>query len=151
MLGVYIVYDAEKDVKLPLSADDGASGVDLHAYLPDGVIILLPNTSKLIPTGLRVAIPEGYELQIRPRSGLALNHNITVLNSPGTIDSSYRGEIKVILMNHGQGTFQISNNMRIAQAVCAPVCKILWQNISLNEFDELKTDRGSGGFGSSGL
>jgi dUTP pyrophosphatase len=110
-----------KGASKPQKADSGSSGYDLEAFLPDGDIVLHPQERCIVPTGLKISMPGAVELQIRPRSGLALNHGITVLNSPGTIDSSYRGEIKVILINHGDKPFTITNKMRIAQAVPAVV------------------------------
>ena len=106
------------DTKIPLPKyeTDGSSGMDLSAYLKNDLVIA-PNEKKMIPTGLMAAVPKGYEIQIRPRSGLAAKNSITVLNTPGTIDSDYRGEIKVILFNHGKENFKIENNMRIAQMV----------------------------------
>ena len=123
----------------------GSSGVDLEALI-EKKIILEPGKSKIIPTGLSIAIPSDLEVQIRPRSGLALKYNISVLNTPGTIDSDYRGEIKVILFNHGHEEFIINNGDRIAQMILQPVLKF--------QFDEVEdlddTIRGSGGFGSTG-
>ena len=112
----------------------------------DNPIEISPNSSKLIPTGISVAIEEGYEIQIRPRSGLAAKSNISVLNTPGTIDSDYRGELKVILFNHGTIKFVVNNNDRIAQMVLSPILKV-----NFEEVDELpETVRGTGGFGSTG-
>ncbi len=131
---------------LPFYATEGAAGADVKAVLQESVI-LLPGSSALIPTGLYFEIPQGYEVQVRPRSGLALKSKITVLNTPGTIDSDYRGEIKVILINHGHEPFIVENGMRIAQIVVQPViqaefvCEAL-----LNE-----TVRGVQGFGHSGV
>ena len=132
-------------VKLPVYKTDGASGMDLMALLKEP-INLKPNTSCLVPTGLAVAFSSDFEIQIRPRSGLAAKNNISVLNTPGTIDSDYRGEIKVILFNHGKSDFLINNRDRIAQIILTPVIKI-----ELQETDELPgTVRGEGGFGSTG-
>ena len=132
-------------VKLPSYKTKGASGVDLIAFIKDPINIK-PQTSKLISTGLAVAFSESYEIQIRPRSGLAAKNSITVLNTPGTIDSDYRGEIKIILFNHGNKDFLINNKDRIAQMILTPVIKI-----DLEETDDLpKTIRGEGGFGSTG-
>lgn len=132
-------------VKLPEYKTSGASGLDLMAFIKEPIEIK-PKTSYLIPTGLSVAFSENYEIQIRPRSGLAAKKNITVLNTPGTIDSDYRGEIKIILFNHGKEDFIINNNDRIAQMILMPIIKA--------EFEEVenlpKTLRGSGGFGSTG-
>ena len=130
---------------LPSYKTDGASGMDLMACI-EKPISLEPGKSCLIPTGLSVAFSEKYEIQIRPRSGLAAKNNISVLNTPGTIDSDYRGEIKVILFNHGNKIFKIDNNDRIAQMILTPVLKI-----DLEETNELpESIRGEGGFGSTG-
>ena len=132
-------------VKLPSYETSGASGVDLVAAI-DSSITIKPKSSCLIPTGLSVAFSQEYELQIRPRSGLAAKNNISVLNTPGTIDSDYRGEIKVILFNHGNKSFKINNNDRIAQMILTPVIKM-----DLEETNELPDSiRGAGGFGSTG-
>ncbi len=132
-------------VQLPKYKTDGSSGMDLMAFL-ESPINLKPQESELIPTGISIAIPEDTEVQIRPRSGLAAKSNISVLNTPGTIDSDYRGEIKIILFNHGKEDFVINNNDRIAQMILMPIVKA--------EFEEVenlpKTLRGSGGFGSTG-
>ena len=132
-------------VQLPKYKTDGSSGMDLMAFL-ESPINLKPQESELIPTGISIAIPEDTEVQIRPRSGLAAKSNISVLNTPGTIDSDYRGEIKIILFNHGKENFVINNNDRIAQMILMPIIKA--------EFEEVenlpKTLRGSGGFGSTG-
>ena len=132
-------------VKLPIYKTSGASGMDLMAFIKKPINIK-PKTSSLIPTGLTVAFSKNYEIQIRPRSGLAAKNNISVLNTPGTIDSDYRGEIKVILYNHGNNDFAINNGDRIAQMILAPVVKI-----ELEETNNLpETIRGKGGFGSTG-
>ena len=123
----------------------GAAGADIKAHLNEPLIIPA-RQSALIPTGMRMAIPEGYEIQIRPRSGLALNHQITVLNTPGTIDADYRGEIKVILINHGMQDFTVTNGMRIAQLIVAPVLRA---KFVLNA-ELAATGRGAGGFGHTG-
>lgn len=129
---------------LPEYATAGAAGIDLVSTR--GYAFLYPGKPECIPTGLKVAIPSGYELQIRPRSGLALKYGITVLNTPGTIDEDYRGEIGVILINHGTEPFVIERGMRIAQAVLAPVTRLHW--VPVDTLDD--TARGAGGFGSSG-
>lgn len=130
---------------LPEYQSEGAAGVDLRACL-EAALIIGPGETALIPTGLSVAIPAGYEAQIRPRSGLALNHAISLPNSPGTIDSDYRGEVQIILINHGQEPFTVEHGMRIAQMVVAPVVRAVWQEVG-----ELPvTGRGAGGFGSTG-
>jgi len=132
-------------VELPAYKTDGASGMDLMAFIKEPIIIK-PKTSCLVPTGLSVAFSSDFEIQIRPRSGLAAKYNISVLNTPGTIDSDYRGELKIILFNHGDNDFLINNKDRIAQMVLTPVTKI-----SLEETDNLpKTIRGGSGFGSTG-
>ena len=132
-------------VELPKYKTQGSSGLDLMAFIEKS-IKLNPNESVLVPTGISVAIAEDLEIQIRPRSGLAAKSNISVLNTPGTIDSDYRGEIKVILFNHGKNEFIINNKDRIAQMVLAPIIKAEFE-----EVDELPdTIRGEGGFGSTG-
>tara|TARA_S200000501_G_scaffold366568_1_gene401487 strand:- start:1768 stop:2205 length:438 start_codon:yes stop_codon:yes gene_type:complete len=132
-------------IKLPEYKTSGASGMDLKAFTKK-TINVKSKTSSLVPTGLSIAFQEDYEIQIRPRSGLAAKNNITVLNTPGTIDSDYRGEIKVIIYNHGNDDFIINNGDRIAQMVLCPVIKM-----ELEEVNELpKTIRGEGGFGSTG-
>ncbi len=131
--------------ELPAYKTEGASGMDLMALL-NQPINLKPNSSCLVPTGLAVAFSSDFEIQIRPRSGLAAKNSISVLNTPGTIDSDYRGEIKVILFNHGKKDFLINNKDRIAQMILTPVIKM-----SLEETDDLpETIRGEGGFGSTG-
>ena len=140
-----LVKKLHPQVKLPTYKTEGSSGMDLMAFI-DKPIKISPKTSELIPTGLSVAIPEDLEIQIRPRSGLAANLGISVLNTPGTIDSDYRGEIKIILFNHSKKEFIVNNNDRIAQMVLMPVLKV-----DFEEVDELPdTLRGSGGFGSTG-
>ena len=131
------------DAIIPKYQHEGDAGVDLHAIES---VVIAPHTTALIKTGLAAEIPLGTELQIRPRSGLALKHSLTVLNTPGTIDANYRGEIGVILINHGQTTFQVEKGMRIAQMVMASVIQA-----EIKEVTELSaTTRGSGGFGSTG-
>ena len=133
------------NVVLPAYKTNGASGMDLMAFI-ERPIKIAPNSSYLVPTGLSVAFIEDYEVQIRPRSGLAAKKNITVLNTPGTIDSDYRGEIKIILFNHGKENFIINNKDRVAQMVLTPVIKMEFE-----EADNLPdTLRGEGGFGSTG-
>mgnify|MGYP006152373743 FL=1 len=135
----------DPSVELPAYKTNGASGMDLMAFIKDP-INLKPHKSCLVPTGISVAFHEDFEIQIRPRSGLAAKNNIGVLNTPGTIDSDYRGEIKVILYNHGNNDFLINNKDRIAQMVLTPVFKM-----NLEETDSLpETVRGEGGFGSTG-
>ena len=140
-----LIKKTNKEVITPKYKTDGSSGVDLSAFLEKKVVIK-PNSSELIPTGLQVAIPEELEIQIRPRSGLAAKESIGVLNSPGTIDSDYRGELKIILFNHGKEDFIINNGDRIAQMVLVPILKMEFE-----EVDSLPdTIRGQGGFGSTG-
>ena len=132
-------------VKLPEYKTNGASGMDLIAFIKESIIVK-PKTSSLVPTGISVAFSEDYEIQIRPRSGLAAKYNISVLNTPGTIDSDYRGEIKIIIYNHGDTDFNINNGDRIAQMILSPVIKM-----ELKETNNLpETIRGAGGFGSTG-
>lgn len=131
------------DLPLPAYETAGAAGMDLRAAES---VTLKPGARHLVPTGLSIALPEGFEAQVRPRSGLAVKYGVTVLNSPGTIDCDYRGEIKVPLINHGQDEFIIARGDRIAQMVIASVTRIVWTEVeSLDE-----TARGAGGFGSSG-
>ena len=140
-----LVKKLNPNVQLPAYKTSGASGMDLMAFI-DKPIKIAPNSSSLIPTGLSIAFSEDYEVQIRPRSGLAAKNNITVLNTPGTIDSDYRGEIKIILFNHGNQEFIINNNDRVAQMIFTPVIKM-----NLEETDNLPDSiRGKDGFGSTG-
>ena len=136
--------DGNDDLPLPSYATEGAAGMDV---VSSEERILNPGDRAAVATGLAVAIPEGYEIQIRPRSGLALKHGITVPNAPGTIDSDYRGELKVILINHGLEPYKIRRGDRIAQAVLSPVVMASW--LEVHELD--KTVRGEGGFGSTGF
>ncbi len=137
---------AHDSIDLPDYETNSSAGMDLRAYLPDGSISLDPMQRALIGTGLYFEIPQGFEVQIRPRSGLALKHGVTVLNSPGTIDADYRGEIKVILINHGEEPFLIEHEMRIAQMVVSK-----YQQVQFKLVKELtSSERGSGGFGSTG-
>ncbi|OIR09040.1 deoxyuridine 5'-triphosphate nucleotidohydrolase [mine drainage metagenome] len=134
------------DLPLPAYETAHAAGLDLAAALA-APLQLAPGARALVPTGLAIALPEGYEAQVRPRSGLAARQGVTVLNSPGTIDADYRGEVKVILINHGSETFTVTHGMRIAQMVVAPVVRAVWEDCA-----ELPgSDRGAGGFGSTGL
>ena len=140
-----LVKKLKPGVKLPAYKTSGASGMDLMAFI-EQPIKLAPNSSCLVPTGLSVAFSEDYEVQIRPRSGLAAKKNISVLNTPGTIDSDYRGEIKIILFNHSNKEFIINNEDRVAQMILTPIIKM-----ELEESDNLPdTIRGEGGFGSTG-
>ena len=137
--------DHGKDLPLPAYQSDLAAGLDLVAAF-DSPLILAPGKRALVPTGLSMALPAGFEAQVRPRSGLAAKHGVTVLNTPGTIDADYRGEVKVILINLGDDPFEIVRGERIAQIVIAPVLQA-----ELTEVDILsETERGSGGFGSTG-
>ena len=140
-----LVKRLDPKVNLPEYKTSGSSGMDLMAFI-ENKITILPKTSQIVPTGLSIAIPEDCEVQIRPRSGLAAKFSISVLNTPGTIDSDYRGEIKVILYNHSNKSFEVNNSDRIAQMILVPILKM--------EFDEVNelpgTFRGSGGFGSTG-
>ncbi len=140
-----LIKKLSRKAQIPIYKTDGSSGMDLMA-LTENKILIKPNTSALVPTGLSVAIPDDTEIQIRPRSGLAAKSNITVLNTPGTIDSDYRGELKVILFNHGNKEFIINNGDRIAQMVLVPILKIQFEEVQ----DLPETIRGSGGFGSTG-
>ena len=140
-----LIKKLDPTVELPAYKSEGASGMDLMALLNEP-INLKPNSSCLVPTGLAVAFSSDFEIQIRPRSGLAAKNSISVLNTPGTIDSDYRGEIKVILYNHGKNDFLINNKDRIAQMILTPVIKM-----DLEETDDLpETISGEGGFGSTG-
>ncbi|CUH88811.1 Deoxyuridine 5'-triphosphate nucleotidohydrolase [Phaeobacter sp. CECT 5382] len=150
MVEIRVIYDEGADQNLPLPAYEtpGAAGADLRANLPDRQkITLAPGGRALVPTGLRIEIPAGYEVQIRPRSGLALKHGITLPNSPGTIDSDYRGPLGVIVMNAGEVAFEISHGDRIAQMVVAPVVQAQFTQATALE----DSARGSGGFGSTGV
>ena len=136
-----------RGLDLPAYETVGSAGMDVRAAVPEGEpVSLAPGARAMVPTGLTVAIPEGYEIQVRPRSGLAAKHGLTCLNTPGTIDSDYRGEIKVILINLGAEAFTIQRGERIAQLVLAPVTRLAWSQVEA--LDE--TVRGAGGFGSTG-
>ena len=140
-----LIKKLSKNISLPKYETEGSSGMDLAANIENEMRIE-PNKTAIVPTGLSVSIPKGYEIQIRPRSGLAAKSKITVLNTPGTIDADYRGEIKVILINLGDKTFKIEKGLRIAQMVVCPVVQVEIQEVdNLNE-----TNRGKGGFGSTG-
>jgi len=136
------------DLPLPAYATPASAGMDLTAAIPENKIFTLEIGKRmLIPTGLCIELPDGYEGQVRPRSGLALKHGITVLNAPGTIDADYRGEVSVLLVNHGDQPFEITRGMRIAQLVVAPVVQAVWdERVTLAE-----TSRGAGGYGSTGV
>ncbi|GAB5408287.1 MAG: dUTP diphosphatase [Balneolaceae bacterium] len=138
--------DHAKDLPLPSYETSSAAGMDIRAALEEP-IMLKKGERILIPTGLQMALPVGFEAQIRPRSGLAIRNGITMLNSPGTIDADYRGEVKVIAINHGQEDFIVNHGDRIAQMIIAPVVQLAIKEVS--ELDE--TERGEGGFGSTGI
>ncbi len=135
-----------EDLPLPAYATKQAAGADLLAAV-DSDITLAPMERKLVPTGIALALPEGYEAQVRPRSGLALKNGITLLNTPGTIDADYRGEIKLLLINLSNENFVVSRGMRIAQLIIAPVAQVSWQEVETLD----DTQRASGGFGSTGV
>lgn len=136
--------DTNPDLPLPAYATAGAAGMDVVAA---ETVTIAPGARHAVATGLALAIPPGYEIQVRPRSGLALKHGVTVPNTPGTIDSDYRGELKVILINHGDAPFAIARGDRVAQLVLAPVTRAHW--LEASELDA--TTRGEGGFGSTGI
>lgn len=136
----------EDNVESPFYATTGASGADVRAYLKEALVVSSGESVK-VPTGLKFAIPEGYEIQVRPRSGLAFKHGITVLNTPGTIDADYRGELNILLINHGKEPFTIEPGMRIAQLVVAPVVQA---NFIVHE-QLTASERGAGGFGHTGV
>ncbi len=140
------VEGADRSLGLPSYETAGAAGADLRAQLSEGPVKLMPGKRTLVPTGLRMEIPKGYEVQVRPRSGLALKHGITLPNSPGTIDSDYRGELGIIVLNAGQAPFEITHGMRVAQMVVAPVVQADFKVVDGLE-DSM---RGTGGFGSTG-
>ena len=136
-----------RDLPLPRYETSGAAGLDLVAAIPaDAPVTILPAHRALVPTGLVFQLPSGYEAQVRPRSGLALKHGITVLNAPGTIDADYRGEVQVLLVNCGQDPFVVERGMRIAQVVVAPVTTVVL--VEVGEVD--RTERAASGFGSTG-
>lgn len=138
--------DHAKGLNLPAYGTGQSAGVDLEAAV-DTPLTLKKGDYAMVPTGLCIALPDGYEAQVRPRSGLAAKHGVTVLNSPGTIDADYRGEVKVILINHGHEDFVIERGMRIAQMIIAPYTQVAWEQVET--LDE--TERGAGGFGSTGV
>jgi dUTP pyrophosphatase len=133
------------DMPLPQYATADSAGLDLLAAV-DADLVIQPGMRALVPTGLAIALPPGYEAQVRPRSGLALRNGITLLNSPGTVDADYRGEVGVILINLGQESFVVTRGMRIAQMVVAPVTRLAWREVA----DLPASERGAGGFGSTG-
>ena len=136
----------EFDWPLPQYESDGAAGMDVRAVIESKMFIIKPMQRKLVPSGLAIEIPQGYEMQIRPRSGLALKHGITMVNAPGTIDSDYRGEVGIILINLSDSEYELQHGERIAQMVLAPVTRCTWMIVE--ELEE--TRRGAGGFGSTG-
>ncbi|MAP93698.1 MAG: dUTP diphosphatase [Ponticaulis sp.] len=139
--------DHFEGLALPQYETSGSAGMDVRAAVPaDEPMTLAPGARALVPTGLSFAIPDGYEMQVRPRSGLAYKHGITCLNTPGTIDSDYRGELKVLLINLGDAPFVIERGERIAQLIMAPVTQGLWEHVEVLP----ETERGEGGFGSTG-
>jgi len=143
------IFRLNSDNPLPCYMTEGSSGLDLYASLPSPIEIR-PGEYKCIPAGIVIALPKGYEAQIRPRSGLALKHGITVLNAPGTVDSDYRGEIKVLLINHSATPFRVEGGMRIAQMVFAAVIKA--RTVEVEKLEDLdNTKRNSGGFGHTGV
>lgn len=143
---VVVPTEADPGADLPIYSTQEAAGADVTAHIEEDLVVE-PSETVLVPTGLRFAIPQGFEIQVRPRSGLSLKHSISVLNTPGTIDSDYRGEVKVILINHGKHPFVIKPKMRIAQLVIAPV----FQAEFMKEESLETTARGSGGFGHTGV
>ena len=147
MLEMMRVAGADSTIPLPSYETSGAAGADVRASFPDREnVVLAPGTRMLVPTGLVMAVPQGFEVQVRPRSGLALKHRLTLVNIPGTIDSDYRGEVGVIVLNTGAAPFEIAHGMRIAQIVLAPVVQA-----DMREVRALgATARGAGGFGSTG-
>ena len=140
-----LVKKFDKNIKLPAYKTSGSSGMDLVAYIKNKITIN-PGKTAIIPAGIAVAIPKNYEIQIRPRSGLAANKGISVLNTPGTIDSDYRGEIKIILINLGKKSFNVKSGDRVAQIIVCPVSKAKFEEVKQLP----KTTRGKGGFGSTG-
>ena len=139
------VNDTANDIPLPQYATENSAGMDLCAALDEDLVVQ-PGETVLVPTGFAIALPEGYEAQVRPRSGLAIKHQIGILNSPGTIDADYRGEVRVILTNFGKNDFVIRRGDRIAQLVVAPYTRVVWEE---QEFLS-ETTRGTGGFGHTG-
>lgn len=137
---------ADRSLGLPVYETAGAAGADLRANIPDGSVTLQPLERRLVPTGLHMQIAQGFEVQIRPRSGLALKHGIALANSPGTIDSDYRGPVGVILLNYGDAPFEVTHGLRIAQMVVAPVMQAHFSVVEVLD----DSDRGTGGFGSTG-
>ena len=145
-VGILRTPGSDPAVPLPDYATAGAAGADVRANLPGGPVTLAPGQRRLVPTGFVLELPEGYEAQMRPRSGLALKEGVTLLNTPGTVDADYRGEVGVILVNLGQAAFTVEHGMRIAQMVLAPVTRAVWREAGAVG----ETARGAGGFGSTG-
>ncbi len=141
----WLIPESERDLHLPRYATGEAAGMDVEAGVKE-MLLLQPGERVLVPTGFGVALPEGYELQVRPRSGLAVQHGVTILNSPGTIDADYRGEVKIALINLGEHPYTIHRGDRIAQLVLAPVTRAALREVSVLD----KTDREAGGFGHTG-
>lgn len=131
---------------LPSYATPQSAGMDVRAFLPDGAVTIAPGERALVPTGLYIQLPDGYECQVRPRSGLALKHGVTVLNSPGTIDADYRGEVGIVLINHGCEPYRVENGERIGQLVIARCMQAVWEPVCALDDSE----RGTGGFGHTG-
>lgn len=147
MLEIMRVAGADPEIALPSYETPGAAGADVRANLSSREsLVLAPGARMLVPTGIAMAIPMGFEIQVRPRSGLALKHGLTLVNSPGTIDSDYRGELGIIILNTSDTPFEVTHGMRIAQIVLAPVVQAAFHEVT--KLDE--TDRGVGGFGSTG-
>jgi len=143
---VKITRTRESDLPLPSYETSGAAGMDIRAFVESESFILKPMARCLVPSGFAIEIPLGYEMQIRPRSGLALKHGVTMVNAPGTIDSDYRGEVGIILINMGEHDYTVQHGDRIAQMILAPVTRCIWTESA----DLTKTDRGQQGFGSTG-
>lgn len=142
----WLMPEGQRDLQLPSYETSGSAGMDIAACI-DGDVTIEPGDMALIPTGFAMAIPEGYEVQVRPRSGLAIKHGITLINSPGTIDSDYRGEVKVGLINHGKTAVTFKRGDRIAQMIVAPVIQASFTVVEVLD----DTERGDGGFGSTGV
>ncbi len=142
----WLVPENERDLQFPSYETAGAAGMDVEAGVR-GSLVIQPGERALVPTGFSVALPKGYELQVRPRSGLAVKYGVTVLNSPGTIDADYRGEIQIALINHGKDPYIINRRDRIAQLVLAPVVRANFREVKVLD----KTERDSGGFGHTGV
>ncbi len=142
----WLIPENERDLQFPGYETAGAAGMDVEAGVR-GSMTIQPGEHALVPTGFSVALPKGYELQVRPRSGLAVKHGVTILNSPGTIDADYRGEVKIALINHGKNPYVINRRDRIAQLVLAPVVRAIFKEVTALD----RTERDSGGFGHTGV